>query len=1178
MRIIHGKYFRKKTIRKDMKLGKGTGKNRKIIRLISVLTALLISIPMALEISASEASVTDELCFESQEDLSTENAEEVPIEDNAVEEISPETTEDDCYSEEQDPDQNEFSDEQSSGSEDYQVEKSEPTPDTETETIITEEELFVESSNNPEENNGDLLNDYLKLLTFEEANEEIVEQISSLNPDEDPDLMIADIISEISDEDKTELIEELSCDSVNALFGVSREENLTGMNSYAYDIVKSKAAAVADGAQASTEFTFTLPIREAYGTEIWYTAEQLGVASILDSSGKVRKEAINALFEKISWNGEKVVKSLLCDMPYELYWFDKTKYLWSQTYARKQEGGVTYLGYQNDPTMYIKMSIATGYHNGSPTNPSGSTKTYYFTANTEKTGAAKKTIEKAREIRNNAAALSDYEKLVYYRNTICSLVSYNSSVTGSTAYGDPWQVIYVFDEDPSTNVVCEGYSKAFKLLCDLSSFKDGYLESQTVTGYLKESGGSTVSHMWNIVRMDDGKRYLCDITNCDGSTVGAPDKLFLKGMAGSGENTYSIVLSKTLTYTYDLSTISLFTTDELALSSSDYAASTEDWGDITGEIRDAMGFASLNDIPTGVWVYGLSQREYSGAAQTFDNLKVFQNKALLTENTDYTLKYSSNINAGSGYVTVKGKGNLSGSRKFAFQISPRSLSEKDAYGNPLVSITDLTLGYNGRSQKKASAVDYKLADSYQALKKNKDYRLVFPSNLLYKDPGTYPVTVNGIGNYTGTTSYNIKIVSGSTLKTVSSLRFTKIPTQSASGNGFGGIVPIKPSITLRDGAKILKEKTDYTISYLNNDRIGTATVIITGIPESGYSGTRRESFTIKGKPIKKAEITGLIPMVYTGDPIEQKNYKVTMAGTQLIEGPDFEVTYENNIKAGKSAVICFIGKGAFEGKLKKKFTIEQMLLSGKNISIIASDSVTYSKGGTELPVTVKNVSESGSHTLIKGKDYTITYQNNKTAGTTANAVLKGKGNYSGSVTKVFRITQKEMNSLSVLMNDFLYTGKPGFKQSITITDTNGKTLKEGTDYDKNAIIYQNANTGERLYPSASLLTAGTAVTATVQGIGNYTGTAMASFRCVKSSIDKASIKVKSKQYTGQAVELNADDITMKVKVITLTSGVDYEIVSYLNNQKKGTAKVTLRGKGNFGGVRTVSFSIKAGLI
>lgn len=82
--------------------------------------------------------------------------------------------------------------------------------------------------------------------------------------------------------------------------------------------------------------------------------------------------------------------------------------------------------------------------------------------------------------------------------------------------------------------------------------------------------------------------------------------------------------------------------------------------------------------------------------------------------------------------------------------------------------------------------------------------------------------------------------------------------------------------------------------------------------------------------------------------------------------------------------------------------------------------------------------------------------------------------------------------------------------------------------------------------------------------------AIAKITVIKTPISKVSIKgVSAKTYTGKA-------ITQKPKItygsLTLTKGKDYTI-SYSNNKAVGKAKVTITGKGNFSGKKTVTFKI-----
>ena len=78
------------------------------------------------------------------------------------------------------------------------------------------------------------------------------------------------------------------------------------------------------------------------------------------------------------------------------------------------------------------------------------------------------------------------------------------------------------------------------------------------------------------------------------------------------------------------------------------------------------------------------------------------------------------------------------------------------------------------------------------------------------------------------------------------------------------------------------------------------------------------------------------------------------------------------------------------------------------------------------------------------------------------------------------------------------------------------------------------------------------------------------------NISKLTFKITNQEYTGSPVTIDEGDITsikLGKKVQELVFGTDYEIVSYSNNINKGTAKVTFRGIGEFGGVKTVSFKI-----
>ena len=277
----------------------------------------------------------------------------------------------------------------------------------------------------------------------------------------------------------------------------------------AYTTLLSKIKKIASGDESRTEFT---------NLNIKITA-----ASEDDFSQKVGK----------------VIDALLLDCSSELYWYDKTA---------GTEYGYTISG--NSYTLpSFSMQVASSYRGADE-----------YTTDLTKISAANKAVKNAENIANKAPS-GTAEKLKYFKDKICNLVSYDTAAAKGGAYGDSFQLTNVFDGDSKTNVVCEGYSKAFSYLCELAD-----IECYTVTGTM--SGGTGAGpHMWNLVRLD-GKSYVVDVTNCDTGTIGAPDKLFLKGVELTS-NGYKV---GSVTYTYDSDTTSMLSSDVLTPSTTDYGA------------------------------------------------------------------------------------------------------------------------------------------------------------------------------------------------------------------------------------------------------------------------------------------------------------------------------------------------------------------------------------------------------------------------------------------------------------------------------------------------------------------------------------------------------------------------------------------------------------------------------
>lgn len=360
---------------------------------------------------------------------------------------------------------------------------------------------------------------------------------------------------------------------------------LPGELSSVYNEVKPMVKLVADGTRASTIFeipgTWTKPKSE------W------GITGAVISAGTLTAEASAAI--EAAFNLDALMQRMLSEMPYELYWFDKTEGI-GMSYGVSLSGEI--LTVKNlKLSMYISQAYAEINEGGATYDP--------LTADTAKTSAAKRAAENATQVVAANTAKSDHEKLKAYLDYIKAAVSYNNEAANNNAtpYGDPWQIIYVFDNDSSTNVVCEGYAKAFKYLCDLSSFSESDLFCSLVTGTMTV-GTSAGPHMWNIVTVG-GRNYLVDVTNCDADTVGAPDKLFLCGAAENvPSKKYTVTAgSQSIVYEYDADTLSDYASSDLKLEEMSYSPTSVSGLTVSGTIR-SYGSASESITVTLVPIGG----------------------------------------------------------------------------------------------------------------------------------------------------------------------------------------------------------------------------------------------------------------------------------------------------------------------------------------------------------------------------------------------------------------------------------------------------------------------------------------------------------------------------------------------------------------------------------------------
>lgn len=347
-----------------------------------------------------------------------------------------------------------------------------------------------------------------------------------------------------------------------------------------YDKLVPEIKAIANGERASS-------IVEVEGLNITYYKSDLGLDKLVtgNSFSNEAQAKIKQMFTA-DVSADALLTSLIAHLPYELYWFDKTNGIQMSYRMTGTDEYVTIISVE--VTFHVSQDYAViegdSYY---PTVP-----------DTAKTGAAKTAAATAAQVVAENQGKGAYSKLVAYREYITNAVDYNfgAAYTANYPYGDPWQLIYVFDGDPNTNVVCEGYSKAFKYLCDLTwTDSDPEVACYLPTGTM--DGGD---HMWNIVSIG-GVNYLTDITNCDSGLddegnqiqmIGYPDQLFLCGAEGGVDAGYKAVTTDSaVTYVYDEDTKSIYD-QELVLSATKYSPLAFDLNQLIALARYAAGITT----------------------------------------------------------------------------------------------------------------------------------------------------------------------------------------------------------------------------------------------------------------------------------------------------------------------------------------------------------------------------------------------------------------------------------------------------------------------------------------------------------------------------------------------------------------------------------------------------------
>ena len=621
-------------------------------------------------------------------------------------------------------------------------------------------------------------------------------------------------------------------------------------------------------------------------------------------------------------------------------------------------------------------------------------------------------------------------------------------------------------------------------------------------------------------------------------------------------------------------------------------------GNYTGNTDSNPISYRITDKNIAKAVFVVKNCVYSGSAEipvkpeitVYADKKAQSNKIPLTEAVlneigtytegDYSVECLNNYKAGKSTLLITGQGEYGGTKTFSYTISPKNI----AVDSVIAEIKDTSV-YDGMEQKPQVVVYDVVNGENILLEEGSDYIVKYSNNINAADENAKKaptITITGKGNYTGSRQLKFTILP---LELKQDMDGLLISVPDAKYNKKAQ----KTKVIVKLGEKTLKSGTDYTVTYKNNIDVSETdpAVIITG--NKNYTGELTESFRIYESSISSFIIDVIPKQNYTPHEETEPDVVVYKNKAEQKKGPDYALKYgydylisgyTDNYKSGTGKV-TIEGCGAYGGTKTFSFQIQKRNFDNVEM-VLDNKEFIYSGNAIKPTITLIDINGDSVYTLIENVDYTVKYSNNINAAKAdigskkaPTITVTGKGNYTGTFKEYFTIHPKDIDStdLAVTVKDVVFNQKKADSTTgitTTFTIKNGKTTLKNKNHYVILKYMNNKTLGEKnRYDSPTIV---------IEGKGNFTGTRNLEFRIYQTDISKASVKVEKQYYTGYEVRPLPTSVTLKIGKETITlNSKDYKI-SYSNNMKCGSGKITITGIGMYGGSKTVTFKIVPKLI
>ena len=434
-----------------------------------------------------------------------------------------------------------------------------------------------------------------------------------------------------------------------------------------------------------------------------------------------------------------------------------------------------------------------------------------------------------------------------------------------------------------------------------------------------------------------------------------------------------------------------------------------------------------------------------------------------------------------------------------FEVVARELTEENVtFGENLV--------YTGNELTQTVTVTV----GGKELTKDTDYTV---TGLTGTEPGSYPVTVTGTGNYTGEVTKSFTISKAQ----ISSAAIT----YDAGPYGYTG-KEWKPEVTVSFNSATLTAGNDYTVSYENNINAGTAKIIITGIGDH-FTGLTEKTFTINSAEISGCTFAPIADVTYNTK-AHTPEVTVAISGRTLEADKDYTVSYASNVNAG-TATVTVTGKGNFTGSANTTFTIAKADLNLSVYTISSLCTETEVKTST-LPSNFFLADETET-----GFSIALTAAGGDAIFTQAPAVVDGE------------------NVITYQLNGG--TGEATFNVTVTPVSSN---YKAGT-YDLKIQAYDKTNVSNRIvFESGSAVYTGSGIKyekATIAGHSSGMRYTYAPDVATGATLDAAGLPLTVGTYTVTATYSDASSYGYKTATFTITKATPAGTPAYTKIETSG---------------------------